>query len=879
MALQSLVTTRRGPTPSGDEPRLAELANAPSFVAFQRLASSPNGLTEQSAAERAAEFGENRPGCYVDDRVAARVVAAVRSPFVALLSVLGMVLIAVGDQGGAVTVAVVVSSAVGLRLWQQTRADRAVRGLRRQSSTTATVRRRPGAGQPAVDREVSVRDLVPGDVVVLVAGDVVPADLRIVTAAGLMLDQAVVSGESMPVPKAPPAADVDPRTDVGFDTSSLCFTGTTVVSGTGTALVVATGPATLHDALARTVADLRPTSSFEQGVRTVGLVLIRFMLVMAPVVFVVSGLVTEDWRRAALSAVSVAVGLTPEMLPVIVTANLARGATRLARDRVIVNRLEAIQDLGAMDVLCVDKTGTLTEDRVVYAHAVDPAGAVDDSVGELAHLAVSLQDCPYDVLDEAIVERMAGADAALLADAAFDKVDEIAFDHTRRLATVVVRRRRDEHILVTHGDPSAVIACCDRIRLAGNVIEMDDERIADAMSVVRDCGARGMRTLAVAVRDGRARLERYTERDEHAMVLIGFLGFVDPVRVGADAAIETLAGHGVAVKMLTGDGEDIARIVAERVGLAPGDPVLGSQVDAADDAGLGALVEGATVFARLTPAHKARIVGALRSTGHTVGFIGDGVNDVPALRVADAGIAADDASDAAKGAADLILLEDGLDVLARGVIEGRRTLSNTMKYVKITASSNFGNVFTVLIASAFLPFLPMLPVQFIVQNLLYDAAQLALAWDRAEDDYLRSPRRWNPSGLVRFMLWFGPLSSLFDVATFAVLWWIFDTAHRPAPFHTGWFVEGLLTQLLIVLVLRVRTAPWRGAGPSRPVVVASSGAAAVGLLLPLTSVGARLGLVALPWVYLLWIAAAMTAYALSAQFAKRCYVRRHADWL
>lgn len=879
MAPQSLVSTRRGSTASGDGSWLAELAHAPVFVAFQRLASSPHGLTEQSAAERAVEYGENRPGRYVDDRLVTRIVSASRSPFVALLSVLGVVLIAVGDVDGAVTVAVVVSSAVTLRLWQQTRAVRAVRGLRQQLSTTATVRRRAGAGQSATDREVPVEDLVPGDVVVLGAGDVVPADLRVVTAAGLMLDQAVVSGESLPVPKAPPPADVDPLVDVGFDTASLCFTGTTVVAGTGTALVVATGTATLHDALARTVADLRPESSFDRGVRTVGLVLIRFMLVMAPIVFVVNGWVRGDWHQAALFAVAVAIGLTPEMLPVIVTANLARGATRLARDRVIVNRLEAIQDLGAMDVLCIDKTGTLTEDRVVYAHAVDPTGSIDDSVAELAHLAVSLQDCPYNALDEAIAERMAGAETAVLAEAAFEKVDEIGFDHTRRLATVVVRRRRDEHTAITHGDPAAVIARCDRILLAGRVIGIADDHVEEAMAVVRGCGARGMRTLAVAVRDGRARPERYTERDERGLVLVGFLGFVDPVRVGADAAIETMAGHGVAVKMLTGDGEDVARTVAERVGLIPGDPVLGSHLDAVDDDGLGPLVERATVFARLTPEHKARIVGALRASGHTVGFVGDGVNDVPALRIADAGIAADNATDAAKGAADLILLEGGLDVLAHGVIEGRRTLSNTMKYVKITASSNFGNVFTVMMAAAFLPFLPMLPVQFIVQNLLYDTAQLALAWDRAEDDYLRSPRRWNPGGLVRFMLWFGPLSSLFDVATFAVLWWVFDASHRPALLHAGWFVEGLLTQLLIVMVLRVRTSPWRGTRPSRPVVIASLGAAVVGVLIPFTPLGTRLGLVGLPLGYLLWIAFATTAYALAAQFAKRCYLRRHGDWL
>ena len=880
MATTSLASAPRWPEESDEGSLVAELAYAPVFVAFQRLGSSPHGLTEQNAAERVVQYGENRPGRYVDDGVLGRFWDALRSPFVALLAVFGVVLVAVGDGDGAVTVAVVVTSAVALRLWQQTRAVRAVRALRRRVSTTVTVRRRAGDGQPATDREVPVEDLVPGDVVVLVGGDVVPADLRVVASAGLLVDQAVISGESRPVAKGPPMAGAgDAPGDVGFDTASLCFTGTTVVAGTGTALVVATGTGTCADALARTVASLRPDSSFDRGVRTVGLVLVRFMLVMAPIVFAVNGWVHGDWHQAALFAVAVAIGLTPEMLPVIVTANLARGATRLARDRVIVNRLEAMQDLGAMDVLCVDKTGTLTEDRVAYAHGVDPAGAIDESVGEIAHLAVSLQDRPHNALDDAIAERLAGQGMALLAEAVYDKVDEIGFDHTRRLATVVVRRQHDEHIMITHGDPAEVISRCDRIRLAGNVIELDDDGVAEAMAVVRDCGARGMRTLAVAVRDGSARLERYTERDEHGLVLVGLLGFVDPIRDGAAAAIGTLAGHGVTVKILTGDGEDVARTVAEGVGLAPGVPVLGRDLDAVGDLALGDLVEAATVFARLTPAHKARIVGALRARRHTVGFLGDGVNDVPALRIADEGIAADDATDAAKAAADLILLDDGLDVLAQGVVEGRRTLSNTMKYVKITASSNFGNVVTVMVAAAFLPFLPMLPIQLIVQNLLYDVAQLALPWDRAEDDYLRAPRRWNPRGLVRFMLWFGPLSSLFDLATFAVLWWVFDAADRVALFHTGWFVEGLLTQLLIVLVLRVRTWPWRGARPSRPVVLAALGAAVVGAAIPLTPLGPRLGLVGLPVGYLLWIALAATVYALAAQLVKRAYLRLHDDWL
>ena len=881
MAIPSapLATPRRGDLVVAGP--LADVAWCPVFVAFQRLASSPQGLTEQTAADRSVQYGDNRPGSYVDDGVLQRLWVAVRSPFVGLLSVLGAVLAAVGDVGGALTVGVMVTLSVALRVWQQTRSIRAVRGLREQLSTTATVRRRSGLGELPTDREVPIEDLVPGDVVVLTGGDVVPADLRVIASAALLVDQAVLSGESLPVRKHPPPSVTDGGSAdvVGIDTPSMCFTGTAVVAGTATALVVATGTNTLSDQLARAAGDLRPDSSFDRGVRMVGMTLIRFMLVMAPLVLVVNGWVRGDWTEATMFAVAVAVGLTPEMLPVIVTANLARGATRLAGERVIVSRLEAIQDLGAMDVLCVDKTGTLTEDRVVYAHSVDPTGRIDDSVGEIAYVAVSLQDCPYNRLDEAVIERIADSEMAVVVEAAFDKVTELSFDHIRRMTTVVVRRQRGEHIMMTHGDPVEVVARCDRIRLGRDVVDLDDGRRTDALEVVRAYATRGMRVLAVATRSGDAQLRPYDERDERGLVLVGFLGFVDPIRSGAAAAIGTLAEHGVSVKVLTGDNEDVACVVATQVGVSAGDAVLGEHVESLDDIQLGAVVERSTVFARLSPTHKARVVAALRSRGHTVGFLGDGVNDVPALRAADAGIAADTATDAAKGAADLILLANDLEVLAHGVLEGRRTLANTMKYVKITASSNFGNVLTVMVAAMFLPFLPILPIQLMVQNLLYDAAQLALPWDRAEAEYLRSPRRWNPRGLVRFMLWFGPLSSMFDLATFAVLWWIFDAGHRAALFHTGWFVEGLLTQLLIVLVLRVRTRPGRGSTPARPVVIASATAAVIGLVIPVTALGARFGLVPLPVGFLPWIALTALGYGLTAELAKRCYLRRHDDWL
>jgi P-type Mg2+ transporter len=865
-----------------DDARLRELAEASAFTVFQQLASSPRGLTEPDAADRLRRFGDNEPFRAVDDGVAARVVAAVRSPFVMLLAGLGVVFVVVGDTRGAVTVAVMVALAVVLRIWQQTRSVRATRALRHLVTSTVTVRRRAGDDQDPLDREVPLHDVVPGDIVVLHAGDVVPADLRIVSSTDLVVDQSVLSGESLPVPKTAVAPAKrqhgHPRESV-VDTPSLCFSGTAVVAGSASAVVIATGGHTYFGALARSAGGLRPESSFDRGVRTVGWTLVRFMLVMAPIVFVVNGMVSGNWTQAAMFAVAVAVGLTPEMLPVIVTTNLARGATRLARERVIVSRLNAIQDLGALDVLCVDKTGTLTEDRIVYAHSIDVTGRLDDAVAEFAYLGVHFQDTGHNRLDEAITELLGEQDLALTTEAAFDKVDEIGFDHTRRRTTVVVARQHGEHILICKGDPDQILPRCTRARLDEDTVAFGEDLEAEADDLVEAYRKQGMRVLAVAVKYGPARLECYEESDEQNLVLAGFVGFVDPIRDSAPAAVRSLAEHGVAVKILTGDSKVVARQVATLVGVDPESIITGHQIDRLGDRRLSAISAQAHVFAELTPAHKTRIVAALRADGHAVGFLGDGINDVPALRIADVGIAADTATDVAKHAADLILLDKDLAVVARGVLEGRRTLANTMKYVKITASSNFGNVLSVVVASAFLPFLPILPIQLMVQNLLYDTAQLALPWDRVDNDYLQAPRRWQSGGLIGFMLIFGPLSSVFDLATFAVLWWVFDLGGKPTMFQTGWFVEGLLTQLLVVLVLRARTMPWRGARPARAMVLAAITAAAIGSLLPLTPLGTGVGMAAPPAGYLVWLVVVMAAYGLAAHLAKKHYLRHHQTWL
>jgi Mg2+-importing ATPase len=914
-----LRTPFRAPRPTRADPvapdrptRPGELADAPVFTVFQRLASTPAGLTETEAADRQGRRGDNalpEPGVggqggSAVDRAASAALAGVRSPFVALLAALGVVFVLVGDPRGALTVAAVVLLSIGLRAWQHTRSDRALRALRGQVSHTVTVRRRATEGSQGFDREIALADLVPGDVVLLGPGDVVPADLRVVAAADLVVDQSALSGEALPVAKRLPGAGrpagtaprtvdrvadrvrrrlarrgevVGPRAEP-VDATALCFAGTSVVAGSGTAVVIATGPDTYLGSIARQAERARPDSGFDLGVRSVGRTLIRFMLVMVPIVLAVNGAVTGDWARAAMFAAAVAVGLTPEMLPVIVTTNLARGALLLSRRKVIVKRLNAIQDLGAVDVLCVDKTGTLTEDRVAFACAVDAAGRPDAEPADYAYLAVHFRGEPGDRLDEAIVAQLAEDGQALLADASYDRVDEIGFDHTRRRHTVVLRRSRDAHLLITKGDPDEILPRCGHARDAGAVVGLTGEARRRAAEVARTYARHGMRVLAVAARELPARLGGYREADESDLVLVGFVGFVDPVRESAAEALRTLRGHGVDVKILTGDNRYVAERVGAQVGVPVHDIAVGARLDRCDDAELAELVARTSVFAKLSPAHKARIVAVLRTGGHSVGFVGDGVNDVPALRHADVGIAPDTATDVAKAAADLILLDKDLSVLAGGVVAGRRTLGNTLKYVNITASSNFGNVLTVLVASVFLPFLPMLPIQLMAQNLLYDLAQLALPWDRVDEEYLGRPRRWDATGLARFMLVFGPLSSLFDLSTFAVLWWGWHAGSAPALFQAGWFVEGLLSQLLIVFVLRGRAAPLGGSRPARAVLLASGAAALLGLLLVLTPLGGPLGLRAVPAGYLLWLAVLLPAYGVAAHLAKSVGSRARSAW-
>jgi P-type Mg2+ transporter len=874
--------------------RLRELAGASRLELFRELDSSPKGLLEAEAVARLARHGDNRVRPEPETGLARRAAQAVRSPFVGLLTVLGVVFVVLGDARGAVTVAVMVTLSVAMRAWTQTRSERAVGALRERVSVTCTVRRRSDDGAEPLAREVPAADLVPGDVVLLGPGDVVAADVRVLRSQDLAVDQSGLSGEALPVakPGAPDTGRRGGKPDRSVvDSPTLCLAGTRVVSGGATALVLATGSRTYLGCLAERPGP-RAESTFEQGVRRVGVTLIQFMVLLVPVVLLVSGTVSGDWARAVTFAVAVAVGLTPEMLPVIVATNLARGAVRLARRKVIVKRLNAIQDLGSADVLCVDKTGTLTEDRVAYAHSIDPDGDLDGTAAEYAHLALRFQITPLDRLDRAVEAQLRAGGREdtegpvadpddVLADAIYRHVDEIGFDPYRRRSTVVLGRGDREHVLIMKGDPDVVLQRCVRAGSADGMRQItaaDRERFRD-LTVAH--ARHGMRILAVAVEHRAARIGDYTESDEQGLTLIGFIGFVDPVGPEVGAAVAGLAVRGVQVKILTGDSEHVARYVAGQAGLRVGRVVLGSQVETASPARVRSLAERGTVFARLTPDHKARIVAALQRGGHSVGFVGDGANDAPALRMADVGIAADSATDVAKDAADLILLEKNLGVLAAGIVEGRRALGNTLKYVHVTASSNLGNVLSVLAASVFLPFVPMLPIQLVAQNLLYDAAQLALPWDRVGHTYLSRPRRWDAAGLVRFMLVFGPLSSLFDLLTFLVLWRGFGAVGEPALFRTGWFVEGLCSQLLVVLLLRTAGPVWRASRTTRParaVALAGLASAVVGLALPVGPWAAALGMTPLPAGYLVWLIGVLLAYGAAVELVKRRYGRHHALW-
>jgi len=847
--------------------KLREAARIPAENLFRTYQTGPNGLSEPDAAERLEQHGPNQvaherpPTWYV------QLWHGFANAFSALLATLAIVSLATGDRESAVIIGAMVLLSGLLRFFQERRASLAAQKLQEMVRVTCTVVRRDDEGNPR-EHEIPIRDLVPGDVVKLSAGDMVPADVRLLSAKDLFVTQSTLTGESLPVEKvATTVADPPPNP---LELPNIAFLGTNVTSGTATALVINTGEATYLGSIAESLLGRRTVTSFEKGIRAVSLLLLRFMAVMTVIVFVLNGVTKRDWKEAFFFALAIAVGLTPEMLPMIVTGTLAIGAVAMSRKKVIVKQLNSIQNFGAMGVLCTDKTGTLTQDRIVLEKYCNVIREEDESVLEYAYYNSFHQTGLKNLLDKAVLAHRPVTTAHVA------KVDEIPFDFSRRIMSVVVDID-GQRMLIAKGAPEAIFQRCSRMELHGEVLDLDPFLLPDLTEELDRLQAQGFRVLAIAYKDVPRDRSVFSKDDEQDLILRGYVAFLDPPKESTREALAALERHGVHVKVLTGDNDIVAKKICADVGLSVGRVVLGNDVEAATDERLSVLVEEANLFARLSPAHKERVVRALQRAGHVVGFMGDGINDAPALRAADVGVSVDNAVDIAKESADLILLEKDLLVLEHGVLEGRRVFGNIVKYIKMGTSSNFGNMFSVLGASAFLPFLPMLPIQILTQNLLYDFSQLAIPFDRVDEEYLLKPRQWRIDDIRRFMLFFGPVSSVFDYATFALLFFVFkaNTPARQSLFQSGWFVEGLLSQTLIVHMIRTRKIPFLQSSPSLPLALTTAAVMAVGIALPFSPFASSFGMVPLPSQFFAWLVVILLAYAALAQIVKSWYVRRY----
>jgi Mg2+-importing ATPase len=830
------------------------------------LQTSLAGLTQAEAEERARVAGPNAIAQEHKQGWPIRLLKIMRNPLVILLTILSAVSFSTGDARAGSVMAMMVALSVALRFLQEARADAAADKLKAMIRVTATVVR---DGTP---REIPLHDLVPGDIVKLAAGDMIPADVRLLSLKDLFLSQGSLTGESLPVEK-----NCQPETDEAsspIELKNICFMGTSVASGTATAVVVTTGVHTYFGSMARSITGGRTQTSFDQGLNRFTWLMIQFMAVMVPLVFLINGFTKHDWKGAFFFALAVAVGLTPEMLPMIVSVCLSKGALAMSRKRVIVKRLNSIQNFGGMDVLCTDKTGTLTEDRVVLMRHCNVAGRESDAVLLDGYLISYFQTGLKNLLDRAILDSPDFHGKALVDK--YKKLDELPFDFTRRMMSVMVQDPEGKALLLTKGAPEEVFLRCSQFELDGTLSAMDPSLIVGLQKEYESLSNDGFRVLAVATRELPGK-HICAKDDERQLVLRGYVAFLDPPKVTAARALAALHTHGIAVKILTGDNPLISRKVCKDVGLLADPMLLGSDVEKLSDSDLADAAEKATLFARLSPAHKERVIRILRGRSHVVGFMGDGINDAPALRAADVGISVDTATDVAKESADLILLEKDLMVLEEGVIEGRKVFANIVKYIRMGASSNFGNMFSVLGASAFLPFLPMAPIQVLTNNLLYDFSQVPIPADAVDEEQVARPRPWNIGEIRRFILFVGPISSIFDYTTFFVMLWVFNCwdPSRASLFQTGWFVESLMTQTLIIHVIRTNRIPFLQSRASIPLTLTTFAIMALGMWLPYSPLAPALGLTRLPHMYWPILLLTLLSYMALTQVVKVQLLRRH----
>jgi P-type Mg2+ transporter len=859
---------------SADSGKLIDACICSADDAFRSLSTGLAGLTAATARSRLEQYGPNEPASARKLSILIDLFRRGKDPLVIQLMIISVVALVMGDVRSAVVVAFMLLLSVVLASVQEQRSIRSAEQLKKLVQSSAAVVR------DTSETEIPLSEIVPGDIIVLTAGSIIPADMRIIAAKDFFVNLSSMTGEAMPVEKT--AAVPSQRVAEPLDLPNACFQGSTVVSGSARGIAVCTGQSTLLGAIAHDVAREKSDTSFDRGVKSFVWLMVRFMIVMVSAVFLIVGLTKHDWAQALLFGLSVAVGLTPEMLPMIMTVCLSKGALAMSRKKVIVKRLKAIQNFGAMNILCTDKTGTLTQDKIVLERYVDVTNRESEDVLRYAYMNSYYQTGLRNLLDKAILGH-----EDLDVERSCRKVDELPFDFVRKRMSVVIEYE-DMNVLVCKGAVEEVYGVSTHYQVDDDIYPLIEVVKNDLMEEYQRLSSDGYRVLAVAYKEFPRDKETFSVSDEGSLVLLGYLAFFDPPKESSAQAIKSLGDAGVQVKILTGDNELVTRNVCRNVGLPVDSVITGAQLSGLSDDQLCAMVNNNVAFARLSPMQKEAIITCLQKQGNTVGFLGDGINDAAALKAADVGISVDTAVDIAKESADIILLERSLLVLSEGIVEGRRIFANIIKYIKMGASSNFGNMFSVVGGSYFLPFLPMAPIQVLLNNLLYDISQTGIPTDNVDEEMVRRPQKWDVGFIRRFMMIIGPISSLFDYATFFLMLYFFRCAlfsdasashevksHLEALFHTGWFVESLFTQTLIVHIIRTNRIPFLQSRPSAGLLLSTVSILAAGAYLPYSALAPHLGLVPLPLVYWAWITAFLACYAVITHFVKLWFNRRY----
>jgi len=844
------------------QPIELDYVNSPIEFLFEKFHTSLKGLSDEEAQKRLEEYGYNSLAKRKRQSAVGQLLSKFTNPLVIVLLIIAIFSLYFGQEINALLVILMAIISVFLSFFQEYRAGKEAEKLSEMVRATATVYRN------GKSREVKIREIVPGDIVDLFAGDMIPADLRIISCKDLFINQASLTGESFPVEKFPGA--LQPKGDSLSELNNIAFMGSSVVSGTALGLVIKTGLSTQFGEVSRRLATIRTETGFDKGIRSFTWLMIRFMLLLVAVIFAINAIKNHDLPQALMFSLAVAVGLTPEMLPMLVAINLSKGAITMAKKEVIVKRLNSIQNLGAMDVLCTDKTGTLTLDKIVLEKHCDVHGKDDEDVLKMAYLNSFYQTGLKNLLDRAILKH------EKLVVKQFKKIDEMPFDFGRKIMSVVVETN-GTHRLISKGAPEAIFSRCSKYESDGQIMEMSEVVLADLKKEYDILSLQGFRVLAVAYKDSIEKKEVYSRDDESDLIIKGYVAFLDPPKPTVKKTIEVLKKLGIELKVLTGDNEFVTKKICSQVGLDISEVYTGDMINKISDEELREVVKTTTVFVRLSPLQKERIVHAIHDNNHIVGYLGDGINDAPALKAADVGISVDNAVDIAKESADIILRKKSLLVLGDGVTEGRKTFGNIVKYIKMGSSSNLGNMISMTGASIFLPFLPMLPIQILLNNFLYDMSQIAIPTDAVDKEYTEKPRQWNIKAIRRFMVLIGPVSSLFDFVTFGVLWFVFQASTKGTQdlFHTGWFLESLCTQTLVIHVIRTGKIPFIESKPSKFLIFTSLLIIAVGIIIPLSPLGELFGFVAPPPLYFLALFIIVLVYLFMVQMVKKWFIKKY----